>query len=149
MELCGLKCSNRASAIWNSAERFIPSISRNWKGLLRGQERHSMMCSCPCVRNYGNPAAWQRGCTDMAARGRATLDGSTLVAHTNDLLPQAEKNLVLLKIQAEDEPEFLGISSGGIAISAGINAARISLTGNQLDNNDTSICIPTMDRVIR
>jgi isopenicillin-N N-acyltransferase-like protein len=80
-------------------------------------------------------AAW-RGCTDMAARGRATKDGSTLIAHTNDLLPRAEEHLVLLKVQAEDEPEFLGISSGGIAISAGFNAAGISLTGNQLDNND-------------
>src|SRR5210317_1594870 len=51
-------------------------------------------------------AAW-RGCTDMAARGRATKDGSTLVAHTNDLLPKAEEHLVILKVQAGDEPEFL------------------------------------------
>lgn len=90
------------------------------------------------------PAAWQRGCTDMAARGRATLDGSTLIAHTNDLLPRAEEQLVLLKIQAEDEPEFLGISSGGIAISAGFNAAGISLTGNQLDNNDIRPGVPRL-----
>ena len=87
--------------------------------------------------------AWH-GCTDMAARGRATLDGSTLVAHTNDLLPQAEENLVILKVQVEDEPEFLGISSGGIAISAGFNAAGISLTGNQLDNNDIRPGVPRL-----
>lgn len=89
-------------------------------------------------------AAWKRGCTDMAARGRATLDGSTLVAHTNDLLPQAGENLVLLKVQAGDEPEFLGVSSGGIAISAGFNAAGISLTGNQLDNNDIRLGVPRL-----
>jgi isopenicillin-N N-acyltransferase like protein len=89
-------------------------------------------------------AAWRRGCTDMAARGRATLDGSTLVAHTNDLLPQAEENLVLLKVQAGEEPEFLGISSGGIGISAGFNAAGISLTGNQLDNNDIRPGVPRL-----
>jgi isopenicillin-N N-acyltransferase like protein len=89
-------------------------------------------------------AAWKRGCTDMAARGRATLDGSTLVAHTNDLLPQAEENLVLLKVQAGDEPEFLGISPGGVAISAGFNAAGISLTGNQLDNNDIRPGVPRL-----
>jgi isopenicillin-N N-acyltransferase-like protein len=87
-------------------------------------------------------AAWKRGCTDMAARGRATLDGSTLVAHTNDLLPTAEENLVLLKVQAGDEPEFLGISPGGIVISAGYNAAGVSLTGNQLDNNDIRPGVP-------
>mgnify|MGYP001826894250 CR=1 FL=1 len=76
-------------------------------------------------------AAWKKGCSDLAARGPATLDGSTLIAHTNDLLPQSEENLVILKVQAGDEPEFLGVSSGGVGISAGI-----SLTGNQLDNND-------------
>jgi len=88
-------------------------------------------------------AAW-RGCTDMAARGRATKDGSTLVAHTNDLLPTAEEHLVILKVQAGDEPEFLGISSGGIGISAGFNAAGISLTGNQLDNNDIRPGVPRL-----
>jgi isopenicillin-N N-acyltransferase-like protein len=88
--------------------------------------------------------AWKRGCTDMAARGRATLDGSTLVAHTNDLMPRSEENLVLLKVQAGDQPEFLGMSPGGIAISAGFNAAGISLTGNQLDNNDIRPGVPRL-----
>src|SRR5574341_174947 len=41
-----------------------------------------------------------RGCTDMAARGRATSDGSTLIAHTNDLLPQQESRLAILKVKA-------------------------------------------------
>jgi isopenicillin-N N-acyltransferase-like protein len=88
-------------------------------------------------------AAWRR-CTDMAARGHATKDNSTLVAHTNDLLPRAEEHLVILKVQAGDEPEFLGISSGGIAVSAGFNAAGISLTGNQLDNNDIRPGVPRL-----
>ncbi len=87
--------------------------------------------------------AW-RGCTDMAARGKATADGSTLIAHTNDLLPKTESMLVLLKVQAGDEPEFLGVSVGGIAISAGYNAAKISLTGNQLDSNDVRPGVPRL-----
>ena len=81
-------------------------------------------------------AAWGKGCTDMAARGPATLDGLTLIAHTNDLSPSSNENLIILKVQAGDEPEFLAVSPGGIGISAGFNAAKISLTGNQLDNND-------------
>jgi len=87
--------------------------------------------------------AWH-GCTDMAARGNATADGTTLIAHTNDLLPKAEPLLVILKIQVGDEPEFIGISSGGIAISAGYNAAKISLTGNQLDSNDVRPGVPRL-----
>ncbi len=88
-------------------------------------------------------SAW-RGCTDMAARGPATSDGSTLMAHTNDLLPHQEERLVILKVKAADEPEFLGVSPGGIAISAGYNAAGISLTGNQLDSNDVRPGVPRL-----
>ncbi len=90
------------------------------------------------------PAAWRGGCTDMAARGKATIDGSTLIAHTNDLLPESEGNLVILKVQAGEEPEFLGVSVGGVGISAGFNAAGISLTGNQLDNNDIRPGVPRL-----
>jgi isopenicillin-N N-acyltransferase-like protein len=87
--------------------------------------------------------AW-RGCTDMAARGKATADGTTLIAHTNDLLPKTEALLVILKVQAGDEPEFLGVSVGGIGISAGYNAAKISLSGNQLDSNDVRPGVPRL-----
>lgn len=85
-----------------------------------------------------------RGCTDLVARGRATLDGSTLLAHTNDELPDHENHLVILKIQAEDEPEFLGVSSGGAAISAGYNAVGIGITGNQVDSNDSRPGVPRL-----
>ena len=84
------------------------------------------------------------GCTDMAARGQATLDGTTLIAHTNDLSAESESRLVILKIQAGDEPEILALSPGGIAISAGYNAAKISLTGNQLDSNDVRPGVPRL-----
>ena len=85
-----------------------------------------------------------QGCTDMAARGRATLDGTTLIAHTNDLSDSSESHLVILKIQAGDEPEIIAVSPGGVAISAGYNAARISLTGNQLDSNDVRAGVPRL-----
>jgi isopenicillin-N N-acyltransferase-like protein len=78
----------------------------------------------------------------MAARGPATKDGSTLVAHNNDEYASEEETLVIIKVQAEDEPEFLGVSSGGIAFDAGYNAAGISLTGNQLYNNDIRPGVP-------
>jgi isopenicillin-N N-acyltransferase like protein len=84
------------------------------------------------------------GCTDMAARGRATLDGTTLIAHTNDLSASSESRLVILKIQAGDEPEIIAVSPGGVAISAGYNAAKISLTGNQLDSNDMRPGVPRL-----
>lgn len=97
------------------------------------------------------PAAWHggelgsaRGCTDFAARGRATVDGSTLLAHTNDLVPEVEEDLVILKVQAGDEPEFLGVSVGGLGYSAGFNAAGISMTGNQVSCNDIRPGVPRL-----
>lgn len=95
-----------------------------------------------CEESWESPS--MHGCTDMAARGRATLDGTTLIAHTNDLSASSESHLVILKIQAGDEPEILAISPGGVAISAGYNAAKISLTGNQLDSNDVRPGVPRL-----
>jgi isopenicillin-N N-acyltransferase-like protein len=85
-----------------------------------------------------------RGCTDLVARGRATVGGATLVAHTNDLQPQIEKDLVILRIQAGDEPEFLGVTVGGLGYSAGFNAAGICMSGNELACNDIRPGVPRL-----
>ncbi len=100
------------------------------------------------------PAAWSgvgsmgsvqpQGCTDLAARGRATVDGTTLVAHTNDLAPETELDLVILRVQAGDDPEFLGVSVGGLAYSAGFNAAGISVTGNAVSCSDIRPGVPRL-----
>lgn len=98
------------------------------------------------ARQAGQPAGPGRvkGCSDMVARGRATADGSTLVAHTNDLGPEEEADLVLLKVQAGDEPEFLACSVGGLGYSAGFNAAGIVMSGNQLSNSDIRPGVPRL-----
>jgi isopenicillin-N N-acyltransferase like protein len=83
-----------------------------------------------------------RGCTDLAARGGATVGNATLIGHTNDLGPASEDELVILKVRAGDDPEFLGVSPGGVGYSAGFNAAGISLTGNQLNSNDVRPGVP-------
>jgi isopenicillin-N N-acyltransferase like protein len=98
---------------------------------------------CLCEELW-EPAAWRHGCTDLVARGRATADGSTLVAHTNDLGPQVEEDLVLLRVQAGDEPEFLGVSVAGLGYSSGFNAAGISMTGNQVSCNDIRPGVPRL-----
>ncbi|MGQ9467336.1 MAG: C45 family autoproteolytic acyltransferase/hydrolase [Anaerolineae bacterium] len=91
------------------------------------------------------PAFWRaRGCTDFAARGRATVDGSTLLAHTNDESPDREEGLVILRVQAGDEPEFLGVSLDGLGISAGFNAAGIALTGNEVSARDVRPGVPRL-----
>jgi len=97
------------------------------------------------------PAAWHvdfptlaRGCTDFSARGQATADGATLVAHTNDLPPEAEEDVVLFRVQAGDDPEFLGVSVAGLGFSAGLNAAGISMTGNAVSCSDIRPGVPRL-----
>ena len=92
----------------------------------------------------GGALGWSKGCTDFAARGRATADGSTLLAHTNDLAPEAEEDLVILRVQAGDEPEFFGVSVGGLGFGAGFNAAGISMTGNEVSCNDIRPGVPRL-----
>jgi isopenicillin-N N-acyltransferase-like protein len=93
---------------------------------------------------YGGLLGPAKGCTDLVARGRATADGATLIAHTNDLGPDVEKDLVILRVQAGDEPEFLGVSVAGLGYSAGFNAAGISMTGNEVANNDIRPGVPRL-----
>jgi isopenicillin-N N-acyltransferase-like protein len=121
-----------------------PKYIEELEGIAEGANEPFNLIFLSMCEELWEAAAWKRGCTDMAARGPATLDGSTLIAHTNDLLPESEENLVILKIQAGDDPQFLGVSSGGVGISAGFNAAKISLTGNQLDNNDIHPGVPRL-----
>jgi isopenicillin-N N-acyltransferase-like protein len=97
------------------------------------------------------PAAWHagspslaRGCTDMAARGAATVNGATLIAHTNDLGPEVEEDVMIFRVQAGDEPEFLGVSVAGLGYSAGFNAAGISMTGNAVSCSDIRPGVPRL-----
>jgi isopenicillin-N N-acyltransferase-like protein len=97
----------------------------------------------PAAWHAGSPAL-TRGCTDLAARGQATADGSTLVAHNNDLSPEVEDDLVILRVKAGDEPEFLAVSAGGLGFSAGFNAAGISMTGNAVSCSDIRPGVPRL-----
>ena len=98
----------------------------------------------PTPERHGNVSGVSKGCTDFAARGRATADGSTLLAHTNDLAPEAEEDLVILRVQAGDEPEFLAVTVDGLGFSAGLNAVGISITGNEVACNDIRPGVPRL-----
>lgn len=126
------------------SQAVYPQYIQELEGIAEGAQAPFEDIFISMCEELWEAAAWRKGCTDMAARGRATADGSTLIAHTNDLLPESEANLVILKIQAGNEPEILAISAGGVGISAGFNAAGISLTGNQLDNNDIRPGVPRL-----
>ena len=126
------------------SQAVYPQYLEELEGLAAGADVPFDEVFLSMCEELWEPGVWGKGCTDLAARGPATLSGSTLVAHTNDLAANAEERLVILKFQAGSEPEILAVSSGGIAISAGYNAAGISLTGNQVNSNDVRQGVPRL-----
>jgi isopenicillin-N N-acyltransferase-like protein len=135
---------SKSGAYLATSQRVYPRYIEELQGVAEGAEVPFEDIFISMCEELWEQAAWRQGCTDMAARGKATVDGSTLIAHTNDLLPESEGNLVILKVTAANEPTFLAVSASGVGISAGFNAAGISLTGNQVDQNDIRAGVPRL-----
>jgi isopenicillin-N N-acyltransferase like protein len=86
-------------------------------------------------------------CSDLVAGPAATADGHLLVAHNNDLRPEAEEEITALEISVPGEPVIFQL--GGIPwLSVGWNSAGLSLTGNELSPNDERIGISRSHQVL-
>jgi isopenicillin-N N-acyltransferase-like protein len=83
-------------------------------------------------------------CTDIAANGEATQDGSVLSAHTEDWLPTDQKHVVLVRGQAGRGPAFLAMTLAGLELVTGLNSAGLSFSGNSLYQNDMRVGVPKM-----
>jgi isopenicillin-N N-acyltransferase like protein len=82
-------------------------------------------------------------CSDLVAGPPLTADGHLWVAHTNDLSPESESEIVAVEWRVPGEPTVLSVGSGPW-ISVGWNAAGLSLTGNELAPNDQRIGVPRL-----
>jgi isopenicillin-N N-acyltransferase-like protein len=86
-------------------------------------------------------------CSDLVAGPVATADGHLLVAHNNDLRPDAEQEITALEISVPGDPVVFQL--GGIPwLSVGWNSAGLSLTGNELSPNDERIGISRSHQVL-
>jgi len=144
MLLKGRLCLAHSRAVY-------PQFVEELEGIAEAAELSFEEAFLAICEELWEPAAWHadfstlaKGCTDFAARGQATINGATLVAHTNDLPSEAEEDLVILRVQAGDEPEFLGVAVAGLGFSAGFNAAGISMTGNAVSCSDIRPGVPRM-----
>ena len=82
-------------------------------------------------------------CSDLVAGPPLTADGHLWVAHTNDLSPETEDEIVAVEWRVTGEPTVLSVGSGPW-ISVGWNAAGLSLTGNELAPNDERVGVPRL-----
>lgn len=85
-----------------------------------------------------------KGCSDLAAAPPATRDRHVWLAHNNDLGASALPQLFVTRFCVDGEPEILAVTVGGLFISIGLNNAGISLTGNQLNANDSRVGLPRL-----
>lgn len=81
-------------------------------------------------------------CSDFAACFPATED-RVLLAHNNDLAPESEENILAIEWNFPDHPRLFTIGVGPF-LSAGLNDARIALTGNELAHNDQRPGVPRL-----
>ncbi len=134
----------RGQVLMACTREVYPQYVEELEGIAEGAELPLEELFLGMCEELWEPPFWRRGCTDFAARGRATVDGSILLAHTNDMPPDMEDRLVILRVQAGDEPEFLAVTDAGLSISAGFNAAGIALTGNEVSARDVRPGVPRL-----
>jgi hypothetical protein len=82
-------------------------------------------------------------CSDIVAGPPLTTDGHLLVAHTNDLSPETEPEVVAVEWRVPGEPVVLSVGIGPW-ISVGWNDAGLSLTGNELSPDDDRVGVPRL-----
>jgi len=82
-------------------------------------------------------------CSDLVAGPPLTADGGLWVAHTNDLSPGSEAQIVAVEWRVPGEPSVLSVGIGPW-ISVGWNGAGLSLTGNELSPNDERVGVPRL-----
>lgn len=161
----GTKCKDLAKSMMNRVREDIKASKTNLEKSILEAKKHLpyVIEFCPeCVeeiRGYTDgaelkfdevfswfcseaPADSEKGCTDIAASGDVTADGSVFAVHNEDWYVQDAKHLTLVRVKPRGEPSFLAMSYGGIWINSGVNSAGISLTGNALTHKDTRIGIP-------
>ena len=88
-------------------------------------------------------AAAPTGCSDLVVTGARTADGHLLVAHTNDLYAEDERDVVAVEWRVPGEPVVFTLGIGPW-ISVGWNEAGLSITGNELTPNDERVGIPRL-----
>jgi isopenicillin-N N-acyltransferase-like protein len=94
-------------------------------------------------RHPPTPAGATDKCSDFAAGPPATFDGGIWLAHNNDLSPDTVEILVAVEWDVPDQPRTFTVGLGPF-VSAGYNAAGLSLTGNEVHPDDDRIGVPRL-----
>jgi len=86
----------------------------------------------------------RRGCTDFAVNALWTTDGHVYASHNEDIDPEGEDELSIVRIKVRGEPRFVAASYGGLFPTIGFNEAGLCLGGNAVVPNDVRLGLPIM-----
>lgn len=137
-----------AAGYWKLTAAELPWLAEEFEGCAEGAGVDLMALFASHIEEiwYAPRVPARAGepkgrCSDMVAVPPATANDHVLVAHTNDLSPRAEENLVAIEWRVQGDPVVFSIG-GGLGLSVGFNSAGISFTGNELSPNDERVGIP-------
>ena len=81
-------------------------------------------------------------CTSMALNQERTQDGSVLIAHNEDWVPEDEADVFFILARPKDEPAFLAMTYGGLLPNIGMNEMGIAQCCDSTYTTDRRIGIP-------
>ncbi len=124
------------------AEESVPQYVEELRGVAEGADvDFSDLLVLNCVEAITEDAL-HTGCTSLAAAPEVTADGSLLVGHNEDWLPDDQDTVYLVHATPDDEPAYLAITYGGLLPNIGFNEHGIAQCCDSVYPNDARIGVP-------
>jgi isopenicillin-N N-acyltransferase-like protein len=124
------------------AEESVPQYVEELRGVAEGADvDFSDLLVLNCVEAITEDAL-HTGCTSLAAAPEVTADGSLLVGHNEDWLPDDQDTVYLVHARPDDEPAYLAITYGGLLPNIGFNEHGIAQCCDSVYPNDARIGVP-------
>ncbi len=124
------------------AEESVPQYVDELQGIADGSEADfTDLLVLNCAEALTSDAL-HIGCTSLAAAPEVTADGSLLVGHNEDWLPDDIDNVYLVHARPEAEPAFLAITYGGLLPNIGFNECGIAQCCDSVYPDDARIGVP-------
>jgi isopenicillin-N N-acyltransferase-like protein len=124
------------------AEESVPQYVEELQGIADGVGvDFNDLLVLNCVEAITEDAL-HTNCTSLAAAPEVTADGSLLVGHNEDWLPDDLDTVYLVHAKPADEPAYLAITYGGLLPNIGFNQHGIAQCCDSVYPNDARIGVP-------
>jgi isopenicillin-N N-acyltransferase-like protein len=124
------------------AEESVPQYVEELQGVAEGAGvDFNDLLVLNCVEAITEDAL-HTNCTSLAVAPEVTADGSLLVGHNEDWLPDDLDTVYLVHARPADEPAYLAITYGGLLPNIGFNQHGIAQCCDSVYPNDARIGVP-------